>query len=157
MLYDITKIKAQNPSRLLSVFEADMDYSYAGQEAEDPSEVPYFAEVTMTFGEFSVTSCVFAYADFTADKHGKNKFAKWNLKRLEIDFASNADAFSGSDMPYNDDDYIIESSDIDLNAIDNIDKVAGELCRLFNDEFAKRAEWDYINVEYPSGSINLIA
>lgn len=161
MLYDITKLKAQNPSRLLSVFEAAIDWGYVEQEKENPSEVPYFAEITMTFGEFSVTSCVYAYADFTTDEHGENKFAKWNLKRLEIDSAANFDTFGGGelpdDSPYNAYDYSIESSDIDLSTIDNIDEVVDTLCKLFNDEFAKRAEWDYINVEYPNGIIELIA
>lgn len=161
MLYDITKIKAQNPSRLLSVFEAAIDYGYMEQEKENPSEVPYFAEMTIIFGEFSVTSCVIAYADFTTDEHGKNKFAKWNLKRLEIDSVGNTDTFAGGELPddplYNAYDYSIENDNLDLSTIDNIDEVVDLLCKLFNDEFAKRAEWDYINVEYPNGIINLIA
>lgn len=154
MLYDITKLKTQKPTRLLEVFDAAIDWGYVEQEKENPSDVPYFAEMTMVFGEFSVTSKVITYPKFlTVD--GEKKFNGWDINRTMIDAVDNMDTIGDYDTLENPCDYVINGDNI--QEYENGEELAGVLCDLFNDDFAMRSTWQSFQAGYPNGTINLVA
>lgn len=153
MLYDLNKIKAQPHSRLLEVFDAAIDWGYAEQEKENPSDIAYFAELTMVFGEFSVTSQVITYPKFLIID-GEKKFNGWDINRTEIDSPANADTFGDCESLENPFDYVINSAN--MPEYDNEQELAGLLCDLFNDDFAMRSTWPSFQVGYPNGMLNLI-
>lgn len=154
MLYDITKLKTQKPTRLLEVFDAAIDWGYVDQEKENPSDVPYFAELTMVFGEFSVTSHVITYPKFLVID-GEKKFNGWDIYRTTIDGAANMDAFGDCESLENPYDYVIDTAN--MPEYDNEQELADLLCDLFNDDFAMRSTWSSFQVGYPNGVFELIA
>lgn len=153
MLYDINKLKTQKPARLLEVFNAAIDWGYVEQEAENPSDVPYFAELTMVFGEFSVTSHVITYPKFLVID-GEKKFNGWDIYRTTIDRVENVDTFGDFESLENPYYYIIDGNNI--QEYDNENEIASMLCDLFNDDFAMRSTWSSFQVGYPNGNIELI-
>lgn len=153
MLYDLNKIKAQPHSRLLEVFDAAIDWGYVEQEAENPSDVPYFAELTMVFGEFSVTSHVITYPKFLIID-GEKKFNGWDINRTEIDGTANMDAFGDCESLENPYNYVIDS--VNMPEYDNEQELADLLCDLFNDDFKMCSTWSSFQVGYPNGMLNLV-
>lgn len=154
MLYDITKLKTQKPTRLLEVFDAAIDWGYVEQEKENPSDVPYFAELTMVFGEFSVTSHVITYPKFLIID-GEKKFNGWDIYRTTIDGTANMDAFGDCESLENPYDYVIDTAN--MPEYDNEQELADLLCDLFNDDFDMRSTWPSFQVGYPNGVFELIA
>lgn len=88
------------------------------------------AELTMLWGDFQVRSHVTIHKLETGD---------WDILSLQI----NKDANYGITQWFTGDD---------LSAYDNKNEIVNALCKLYDEQFANRTEWQHLQIIYPDGN-----
>lgn len=154
MKFDLDILKSANPKQFTHILAVDspaIDYGYIEEEKGNPSNVPYFAEMTIgipfyqddKLDYFQVTSNVIIYPIFDDER----KFIKWNIKTMQIDDITNSDMYNAT-HDCTEQGYGLYN---DVWCYENADELAQRLCDMFDEDFNTRSNWEYVNIEYPNG------
>ena len=151
--FDLTKLKTNKPTLILSVFGAAIDWGYKDYEAENPKNVPYFCELTAVWE----APVVGAYIEINT--HGiiypvgdtDNKFIRWDMTRFETHPIANADCYDLVLKQDNTHDFSFYC----MTTFDNyaaISQTAADELAIIADDLDKYL----VNIQYSNGMIELI-